>query len=92
MKFDPYQIVLRPQISEKALRLADKEGKYTFRVARQANKVEIRRAVEALFKVKVVGVNTISLRGKPRTVRWRQGRRLKDGDIVPHLPKLFCAR
>ena len=39
MKFDPYQILLRPQISEKALRLAGKEGKYTFRVARQANKV-----------------------------------------------------
>jgi large subunit ribosomal protein L23 len=47
--------------------------RYTFEVAREANKYEIRQAVEAMFGVKVVNVNTINMPGKARTSRTRKG-------------------
>lgn len=62
-------IVLKPIITEASMMgAADEEGrkKYTFAVARDANKPEIAQAVEELFKVKVEKVNTINLKGKPR--------------------------
>ncbi len=62
-------IILAPVITEKSMAgLQDK--KYTFKVAKDANKIEIAQAVEELFKVKVKKVNTISVRGQMR----RQGR------------------
>ena len=62
-------IVIRPIVTEKSMMgIADK--KYTFEVAKAANKIEIAKAVEELFKVKVAKVNTVSMRGKLR----RQGR------------------
>ena len=58
-------IVLAPVITEKSMAgIADK--KYTFKVAKDANKIEIAQAVEELFKVKVAKVNTISVRGKEK--------------------------
>ena len=66
---DAHDIIIAPVISEKSTAgIADK--KYTFRVARAAGKQEIGRAVEQLFEVAVVKVNTISVRGRLR----RQGR------------------
>jgi len=62
---DPRQIILAPVVSEKTTDLQE-EGKYTFRVAPEANKVEIWKAVEELWKVKVSKVNTIKVRGKFR--------------------------
>ena len=62
-------IVIRPIITEKSmLGVADK--KYTFEVAKSATKIDIARAVEELFKVKVAKVNTVHVRGQLR----RQGR------------------
>ena len=62
----PQDIILRPIISEESMdNVAEK--KYTFAVAKGANKIEIAKAVEALFKVEVRKVNTISMPGKPRT-------------------------
>ena len=62
-------IVIRPIITEKSmLGIADK--KYTFEVAKSATKIDIARAVEELFKVKVQRVNTVHVRGRMR----RQGR------------------
>ena len=56
-------IIIAPVITEKSMSgIADK--KYTFKVAKDANKIEIAEAVETLFKVKVAKVNTISVRGK----------------------------
>ena len=50
------------------------EGKkYTFEVAKGANKVEIRQAIEAIFDVKVVRVNTMNVKPKPKRVRYQQG-------------------
>ena len=62
-------IIIKPIVTEKSMMgIADK--KYTFEVAKAANKIEIAKAVEELFKVKVSKVNTVSMRGKFR----RQGR------------------
>ena len=62
-------IIIKPIITENSMKgIADR--KYTFQVAKDANKIEIAKAVEELFGVKVAKVNTISVRGKFR----RQGR------------------
>lgn len=62
-------IIIRPVITEKSM-LGTAEKKYTFEVAKTANKIEIAKAVEELFKVKVAKVNTVQVRGQLR----RQGR------------------
>ena len=68
----PYEILLRPVITEKANMLGERAtgSQYVFEVAPRANKVEIGRAVEAIYKVKVKRVNTIKVKGKMK----RQGR------------------
>ena len=62
-------IVIRPIITEKSM-LGATEKKYTFEVAKKANKIEIAKAVEEIFGVKVAKVNTVNVRGRLR----RQGR------------------
>ena len=71
---NPRDILLRPVISEKSYRLVD-DGKYTFLVAPDANKTQIRQAVEQVFRVKVTGVNTINRPGKRRRTRYGWGQR-----------------
>lgn len=65
----PQEILLKPVVSEKSTGLMQ-DNKYTFIVDKRANKVEIKRAVEELFRVTVMNVNTLTVRGKRR----RQGR------------------
>lgn len=66
-------IILAPVITEKSMAgIADK--KYTFKVAKDANKLEIADAVEELFKVKVAKVNTVSMRGKLRRMGRYEGK------------------
>ena len=62
-------IIIRPVISEKSM-LGTAMKKYTFKVAKDANKIEIAKAVEELFEVKVAKVNTLNVKGHLR----RQGR------------------
>ncbi len=69
----PYQVILRPLITEKATVLAS-EGKYAFEVDRRANKNQVRQAVEKAFDVNVVKVNTMNVRGKIRRVGARPNR------------------
>ncbi len=57
-------------VTEKSVRL-QQQNKYTFKVALQANKIDIRRAVETLFKVHVVSVNTMRMPGKAKMIRRR---------------------
>ncbi len=64
-----HDIIVRPIITEKSM-LGTAEKKYTFEVAKNAGKIEIARAVEEVFKVKVKKVNTVNVRGQYR----RQGR------------------
>lgn len=63
---DPRQVLIRPVITEKSANLQMDENKYTFEVAENANKHEIKHAVERAFKVHVKHVRTSRLRGKWR--------------------------
>ena len=65
---DPRDVIIRPVVSEKSYALLD-QGVYTFIVAPDANKVEIRHAVEAIFGVNVVKVNTVNRPGKRKRNR-----------------------
>ncbi len=71
--FDPRKIIIRPILSEKALRLRE-YNQYIFEVAKEANKIDIKRAVEELFKVKVEKVRTLNFRGKPKRMGIFEGR------------------
>jgi large subunit ribosomal protein L23 len=72
---DPRQIVLRPLVTEKATTLKDERNQVSFQVAPEANKVEIRQAVEAIFRVKVTGVKTQVVFGKTKRMGRYTGRR-----------------
>ena len=61
----PQDIIIKPVITEKSMDELQ-NGKYTFKVAKNANKIEIKKAVEALFGVEVAKVNTISVKGKQK--------------------------
>ena len=71
----PYEVVLRPLLTEKGTRLKEEGNQYLFRVAKTANKVEIKHAIEQLFKVSVADVRTVQLRGKVKRLGRFQGRR-----------------
>jgi len=66
---NPYEIIHTVLVTEKGTVLADELSKYTFRVAKNSNKIEIRRAVEALFDVKVADVNVMNRQGKKKRLR-----------------------
>jgi large subunit ribosomal protein L23 len=72
---DPRQIVLRPLVTEKATTLKDEHNQVTFQVAMDANKVEVRQAVESIFKVKVADVRTQVVFGKEKRMGRYLGRR-----------------
>ena len=71
---DPRDVLIAPVISEKSYGLLE-EGKYTFLVAPKANKTEIKIAVERVFGVKVVSVNTLNRPGKRKRSRSGIGKR-----------------
>jgi large subunit ribosomal protein L23 len=68
---DPRDVILKPVVSEKSYALLDK-GVYTFLVTKDSNKTEIRHAVESIFGVNVVQVNTLNRPGKRKRNRRRQ--------------------
>jgi large subunit ribosomal protein L23 len=72
---DARDVVIRPVVTERSTIMADEEDAFTFIVAEDANKIEIKRAVETLFDVKVRSVNTMRYRGKLRRVGRQYGRR-----------------
>ena len=67
------EIIIRPIITEKS-NMAVAEGKYTFEVAINATKTEVKKAVEQLFNVKVVSVNTVSMPGKQKRMGVHTGK------------------
>jgi large subunit ribosomal protein L23 len=71
---DIHDVILRPVISEKSYEMLD-ENKYTFIVDRTANKTHIKQAVEKIFDVKVLNVNTMNRRGKVKRRGLIEGRR-----------------
>jgi large subunit ribosomal protein L23 len=88
---DPIDVVLRPLVTEKSLARAERHNTYTFQVRLDANKVQIRRAVEKLFSVSVTGVRTQRMMGKRRrlgrftgvTPTWKRALvSVKEGDTI----------
>ena len=69
-----HDVLRRPIVSEKSYSLLD-QGKYTFEVAPEANKTQIKIAVEQIFGVKVESVNTVNTKGKTRRTRFGTGKR-----------------
>ncbi|MCL1798015.1 MAG: 50S ribosomal protein L23 [Eggerthellaceae bacterium] len=87
---DPREVIIRPIISEHSYDMMSANC-YTFEVAKTSNKVEIAQAVEAIFNVKVVKVNTLNVKAKPKRVRYQIGKTrtwkkamvtLKEGDTI----------
>ncbi len=87
-----YSILKRPLFTEKNDRMKEKYNKYVFEVEMTANKIEIRQAVERIFGVRVVKVNTMRMQGKPKRRGRSSGRRpdwkkaivtLKEGETIP---------
>ncbi len=86
-----HQIIKRPLITEKSTRLKEAENQIAFVVDGKANKIEIRKAVESLFKVKVLKVHTSNFEGKKKRLGKHMGKRsdwkkavvtLKPGDKI----------
>jgi large subunit ribosomal protein L23 len=89
---DVYSVLKRPLFTEKNDRLKENYNKYAFEVDIKANKIEIRQAVEQIFGVTVVKVNTMRVHGKVKRRGRSEGRRpdwkkaivtLKEGDTIP---------
>jgi large subunit ribosomal protein L23 len=72
---DHYHIIKKPLITEKATKQKAEANQLTFDVERNANKIAVRNAVESIFKVKVVSVRIINVKGKKRLVGRNMGRK-----------------
>ena len=86
-----FDIIKRPLDTEKLDKMRDRENKFAFEIDLKANKTEVKQAVEALFKVKVVDIKTQIIRGKMRRIGKNSGMRpnwkkaivtLKEGDAI----------
>lgn len=73
LRLATHQVIVRPLVTEKGMHKSTRVNAYAFEVNPSAQKDDIRRAVEELFDVKVVRVNTQNRRGKPRRTRFRAG-------------------
>ena len=69
LKLKPHQVIIRPIVTEKGLHRSDQLDMYTFEVNKMAGKQQIKEAIEELFDVKVLFVNTQNRKGKPRRGR-----------------------
>ncbi|TLM80433.1 MAG: 50S ribosomal protein L23 [Actinobacteria bacterium] len=87
---DPRQIIVRPIVSEKSYEMIG-HNRYTFEVDKHATKPQIAAAIEEIFGVTVMSVNTMNVNGKPRRVRYAKGHTrdwkkavvtLKEGDSI----------
>jgi large subunit ribosomal protein L23 len=70
-----YQVILAPQVTEKATRIADKHQQIAFKVRTDATKPEVKAAVELLFKVEVDAVSVVNVKGKAKRAGRTMGRR-----------------
>lgn len=71
---DPRNVILKPLVTEKSTKLME-ENKYCFVVAKNANKIEIKNAVEEIFGVRVKAVNTMNIKRKPKRLGVHRGYR-----------------
>jgi len=87
MRETVYDIVIRPLVTEKSTHQSQTRNAYAFEVSPQANKTQIRQAVEKLYDVKVLSVRTANRKGKPRRAgyrRWGATRHWKKAVVVLH--------
>ncbi|MFH1727883.1 MAG: 50S ribosomal protein L23 [Pseudomonadota bacterium] len=86
-----YNLIRRPYITEKAMTLKDEENKFVFEVKRDANKIQVKKAIEKLFNVKVTNISSMIQRGKTKRIGKDFGKRpnwkkvyvtLKKGDSI----------
>jgi len=91
MKLDPYQVIRRPVVTEKSTMMEEAANTVVFEVDPRATKHQIKEAVEKIFSVKVLRVNTLRMRGKPVRRRWTFSHKrswkkafvtLKEGDRI----------
>lgn len=84
------EIIIKPVVTEKSVDLMQ-DNKYCFKVAKDANKIEIKNAIEEIFKVTVVNVNTVNVHGKMKRMGRTQGKTaswkkaavtLREGDSI----------
>lgn len=68
---EPYQVVIRPLVTEKSTHISERHNAYAFEVHHLATKTDIRAAVQELWDVRVVGVRTQNKKGKPRRHKMR---------------------
>jgi large subunit ribosomal protein L23 len=71
----PREIIIAPMLTEKSLTEKETNNRYMFKVSINANKIEIKKAIEKVFSVKVVKINTIRMKGKPKRMGRYEGRR-----------------
>lgn len=70
MRHEATEVIRRPLVTERNMHRAEARNQYTFEVVNTANKVEIRKAVESLFNVRVQSVNTTNVKGKVKRRGW----------------------
>ena len=89
-----YEVIKRPIITEKSTIQQEQSNQVSFEVDRRANKIEIKQAIEKLFKVDVITVNTMTVKGKVKRMGRFSGKRsdwkkaivtLKEGQTLPFL-------
>jgi large subunit ribosomal protein L23 len=83
---DLYSVIKRPLVTEKTTIARDEDNKYVFEVNRKATKIDIRNAVEKIFKVKVVGVRTINVTGKKKRLGRTVGKGKDWKKVIVTLP------
>ncbi len=86
MKNEIYNVVIRPLVTEKGTHQSQTRNAYAFEVAAEANKAQIKQAVEKIYNVKVLRVRTANRKGKPRRTRMQYGttRHWKKAVVVLH--------
>lgn len=87
MNKDPRNIIIHPMITEKGTRIQEEAGGYLFKVRVDANKIEIRKAIQEIFNVHVKKVNTINYKGKPKNLGRYQGKRADWKKAIVYLVK-----
>ncbi len=73
VQLEPYQVIYRPLVTEKGTHMSERYNSYAFEVSLLATKTDIKKAVEDLWEVRVVGVRTQNRHGKPRRHRMAKG-------------------
>ena len=74
MKNDIYQVVIRPLVTEKSTHQSQTRNAYAFEVNADANKAQIKQAIEKIYEVKVLAVRTANRKGKPRRTGYTRGK------------------